>query len=156
MRIERRQLLSVFFIIGLHHQNAGYRIVRASRIESYGSESEWGDKALRHRELAITRNDLKAYGHMDCCTNLKHRRVAEVANGESDASKSTAGSASNSTFAITGGVILMLVLAAILLYMGILDLSEILPFVEMTDNDCGGDAGDDDAYAMQYDDNDDY
>jgi hypothetical protein len=87
---------------------------------------------------------------------LKHRRVAEEANGESASSGSTAGSTSNSTYAITGGVILMLVLAVILLYMGILDLSEILPFVEMTGNDCGGDVGDDDAYVMQYVDNDDY
>jgi hypothetical protein len=157
VRIERRRLLlSGYFIIGLHHQNTGYSIVRASRIGSYGSESEWGNKALMHRELAIAWNDLKAYGQPDCCTDSKYRRVADEANGESDASRSTAGSASNSTFAITGGVILMLVLAAILLYMGILDLSEILPFVEMSDNDCGGDAGDDDAYAMQDDDNDDY
>jgi hypothetical protein len=148
MKFERqRLLLSVYFIIA---------IFCASRMGAYGSESEWGDKALRNRKLAIARNDLIADGHLDCCTNLKHRRVAEEANGESASSGSTAGSASNSTYAITGGVILMLVLAVILLYMGILDLSEILPSVEMTGNDCGGDVGDDDAYVMQYVDNDDF
>jgi hypothetical protein len=141
MKFERRHLLlALFTIIAVHHLDGKRVIVRAQRY--------W--------ELMSSPTSLLAAEPLVCCANLKRRRVAEESNGGTASSGSTAGSASNSTFAITGGVILMLVLAAILLYMGILDLSEILPFVEMAGNDCGGEPGDDDGYAMQYDENDDY
>jgi hypothetical protein len=52
MKLERQRLvLSVYFILA---------IFCACRIGPYGSESEWGDEALRNRKLAITRNDLIA------------------------------------------------------------------------------------------------
>jgi hypothetical protein len=157
MTFERRHLLlALFTIIAVHHLDGKRVAVRASHVDSYGSESERGERVLRYRELTSSRNNLLAAEPLVCCANLKRRREAQESNGGTASSGSTAGSASNSTFAITGGVILMLVLAAILLYMGILDLSEILPFVEMAGNDCGGEAGDDDGYAVQYDENDDY
>jgi hypothetical protein len=159
MRLERRRLLlSAFSIVALHHHNARhFNVVGASHVGSYASELERDETAPRFRALSSsTRTGLEVDGPPECCANLKHRRLAEEANEGAASSSSSAGSASNSTVAITGGVILMLVLAALLLYMGILDLSEILPFVEMADNDCGGDAADDDAYVMQYDENDEY
>jgi hypothetical protein len=56
--------------------------------------------------------------------------------------------------AITAGVALVLLLAVILLYMGIIDVSELLPFLEMASGDCDGGNGVDDNYVMQYDDAD--
>jgi hypothetical protein len=92
--------------------------------------------------------------------SVRRRAAGEGENGEETTVTSSAtGASSNSISVATVSAALIVLLAVAFQYMGIIDVSALLPFLEMANNDCEGANGVDDDYVTHYndvDEGDDY